>query len=35
MKPSDLLMPGLILMILGTLLVSLTGPPVLRFLGIP
>jgi sodium-dependent dicarboxylate transporter 2/3/5 len=34
-KPSDLLVPGLILMILGALLVSLTGPPVLRFLGIP
>jgi sodium-dependent dicarboxylate transporter 2/3/5 len=34
-KSSDLLMPGLILMILGCLLISLTGPTVLRLVGIP
>lgn len=35
LRPVDLLVPGLILMVLGCLLVSFTGPSVLRFLGIP
>jgi sodium-dependent dicarboxylate transporter 2/3/5 len=34
-RSSDLLVPGLILMILGCLLVGLTGPFVLRLMGIP
>jgi sodium-dependent dicarboxylate transporter 2/3/5 len=34
-RSSDLLVPGLILMILGCLLLSLTGPFVLRLVGIP
>jgi sodium-dependent dicarboxylate transporter 2/3/5 len=34
-RSSDLLIPGLILMLLGCLLVSLTGPFVLRLMGIP
>jgi len=34
-KSSDLLIPGLILMLLGCLLVSLTGPAVLQLMGIP
>lgn len=33
-KSSDLLSPGLVLMLLGCLLVALTGPSVLRFVGI-
>jgi sodium-dependent dicarboxylate transporter 2/3/5 len=33
-RSSDLLSPGLVLMILGCLLVALTGPFVLRFIGI-
>ena len=32
---SDLAIPGLILMVLGCVLVSLTGPFVLNLLGIP
>jgi di/tricarboxylate transporter len=32
---SDLAIPGLILMILGCVLVSTTGPLVLHFLGVP
>jgi sodium-dependent dicarboxylate transporter 2/3/5 len=34
-RSSDLLVPGLILMILGCLLLSVTGPFVLRLVGIP
>lgn len=34
MKAKDLLLPGIIIMILGCLLISLTGRPVLRFMGI-
>jgi sodium-dependent dicarboxylate transporter 2/3/5 len=34
-RSSDLLVPGLILMILGCLLVALTGPFVMRLMGIP
>lgn|SRR5215213_1125587 len=34
-KSSDLLVPGLILMLIGCLLVSMTGPFVLRLMGIP
>lgn len=34
-RSSDLLVPGLILMLLGCLLVGLTGPFVLRLMGIP
>ncbi|HEX7176349.1 MAG TPA: DASS family sodium-coupled anion symporter [Pyrinomonadaceae bacterium] len=34
-KSSDLLLPGLVLMILGCLVVGLTGPYVLKFIGIP
>jgi len=34
-KFSDLAVPGLILMIIGCVVVSLTGPSVLNFLGIP
>jgi sodium-dependent dicarboxylate transporter 2/3/5 len=33
-KSSDLLLPGLVLMILGCLLVGLTGPSVLEFIGV-
>ena len=33
-RASDLLSPGLVLMILGCLLVALTGPSVLKFIGI-
>jgi solute carrier family 13 (sodium-dependent dicarboxylate transporter), member 2/3/5 len=33
-RSSDLLSPGLVLMILGCLLVALTGPFVLRFIGV-
>ncbi|MDQ1591539.1 MAG: hypothetical protein QOG71_2166 [Pyrinomonadaceae bacterium] len=33
-KSSDLLLPGLMLMILGWLLVGLTGPYVLKFIGV-
>lgn len=35
LRPSELLWPGLVLMILGCLLISWTGPFVLRFMGIP
>jgi sodium-dependent dicarboxylate transporter 2/3/5 len=34
-RSADLLVPGLILMVLGVLLVSVTGPFVLRLMGIP
>jgi solute carrier family 13 (sodium-dependent dicarboxylate transporter), member 2/3/5 len=34
-KSSDLFVPGIILMLLGSLLISLTGPQVLQLLGIP
>jgi sodium-dependent dicarboxylate transporter 2/3/5 len=35
LKSSDLLVPGLVLMVAGCLLVSLTGSFVLRMMGIP
>jgi sodium-dependent dicarboxylate transporter 2/3/5 len=34
-RSTDLLVPGLILMVLGVLLVSTTGPALLRLMGIP
>ena len=34
-RSTDLLVPGLVLMVLGVLLVSLTGPSVLRLAGFP
>ncbi len=35
LKFSDLFGPGLFLMILGCLLISITGPAVLKMAGIP
>ncbi len=34
-RSTDLLVPGLLLMVLGVVLVSVTGPFVLRLMGIP
>lgn len=35
LRPAELLAPGLVLMVLGCLLISFTGPFILRLLGIP
>jgi hypothetical protein len=35
LRPRDLLVPGLILMVCGCVILALTGPTVLRWLGVP
>jgi sodium-dependent dicarboxylate transporter 2/3/5 len=35
LRPRDFMLPGLILMTFGCLLLALTGPAVLRLMGVP